>query len=318
MKNILVTSCSAKVLLIQSLVECSEKYNIRVIATDITEDKPALYFAHGYSLLPPMSDPSYVPKLLELCERENIGYIIPTRDDDLVWFAKNKEILNSVAVEVCQSSSETINICNDKIIFHEFCRKHRLPVPKNYDIIDLIKYPCVFKLRKSSASKGVKVVHSESELLAEVDNANKLGYDYMVQEYLSDKEYTIDAFYNKEGKLIIAMPRERIKVVNGESIISKTVDIPEFLLLARNLGEYFDFFGHVTIQAFYSSLGDVNLIEINPRFGGASNLGFVAGVKSPDRLLAILAGDIHESESVKDLKYGLKMLRYTTDLIIQE
>ena len=86
----------------------------------------------------------------------------------------------------------------------------------------------------------------------------------------------------------------------------------------RNLGEYFDVCGHVTIQAFYSSLGDVNLIEINPRFGGASNLGFVAGVKSPDRLLAILAGDIHESESVKDLKYGLKMLRYTTDLIIQE
>ncbi|MFU0882066.1 ATP-grasp domain-containing protein [Kluyvera cryocrescens] len=318
MKNILVTSCSAKVLLIQSLVKCSEKYNIRVIATDITEDKPALYFAHGFSLLPPMSDPHYVPKLLDLCKRENIGYIIPTRDDDLVWFAKNKEKLNSASVEVCQSSGETINICNDKIIFHEFCLEHGLPVPKNYDNNDLIKYPCVFKLRESSASKGVKVIHSESELLAEVENANELGCDFMVQEYLSDKEYTIDAFYNKEGKLIIAIPRERVKVVNGESIISKTVDVPELSLLARNLGEYFEFFGHVTIQAFYSSLGDINLIEINPRFGGASNLGFAAGVKSPDRLLAILAGDIHESESVKELKYGLKMLRYSTDLIIQD
>lgn len=48
------------------------------------------------------------------------------------------------------------------------------------------------------------------------------------------------------------------------------------------------FVGHVTVLAFYSPDNYLNLIEVNPRFGGASNLSIVAGLDSPHRLIAIL------------------------------
>ncbi len=318
MKNILVTSCSAKVLLIQELVKACDKYNVKLLATDISDDKPALYFAHEFALLPPMSDSHYVERLLDLCAKKNVGYIIPTRDYDLQWFAKHNELLKNNSIELCQSKSETIELCNDKFKFHRFCLDNKLPIPENYESIDAIEYPCVFKLRESSASKGVKIIRSNHELLAEIEMAKINGYEFMLQKYISDKEYTIDAFYNKEGRLVVAIPRERIKVVNGESVVSVTIDLPELSCLAKKLENYFDFFGHVTIQAFFSASREVNLIEINPRFGGASNLGINAGVNSPERLLDILAGNIEKSESISDIKYGLKMLRYSTDLFVQD
>jgi carbamoyl-phosphate synthase large subunit len=73
----------------------------------------------------------------------------------------------------------------------------------------------------------------------------------------------------------------------------------------------------VTIQAFYVD-GRSYLIEVNPRFGGASNLSIVAGLDSPRKLIASLCGDDATMTRVNPIQYGLKMLRYSKDLMIQD
>ena len=54
------------------------------------------------------------------------------------------------------------------------------------------------------------------------------------------------------------------------------------------------------------------MIEINPRFGGASNLSFKAGLKSPEWMLHLIdkKDDLIYADNIK---YNLKMLRYSQD-----
>lgn len=318
MKNVLVTSSASKVLLIKALKEACEKYGIELITSDLTRDNPSSYFSHAHVILPVMSHPEYLATLLSICKDKDIGFIIPTRDDDLLWFAEHENTLQQQGIRVCQSSAEAIQICNDKIRFHAFCLQHKLPVPENYSHLEEIKFPCVLKLRKSSASHGVKIVRTKEQLDSEILLAGEFTKDYFVQQFIADKEYTVDAFFDASGEMVVAIPRERIQVANGESSVSKTADIPQLVQIVKELGSNIRFFGHITVQAFCSEGGVVNLVEVNPRFGGASNLGIVAGVCSPRRLLASIAGDTENIYRTNFIKYNLKMLRYSTDLIVQE
>lgn len=318
MKNVLVTSSASKVLLIKVLKEACEKYGVELITSDLTRDKPSSYFSHTHVVLPVMSHAEYLPALLSVCKEKNIGFIIPTRDDDLLWFAENESTLLQQGIRVCQSSAEAIHVCSDKMKFHTFCVQHKLPIPENYNHLTDIEFPCVLKLRKSSASRGVKIIRNKEQLDAEVLLAGEFNKDYFVQQHIADKEYTIDAFFDVEGEMVIAIPRERIQVVNGESSVSRTADVPQLVKLVEDLSDNLKFFGHITVQAFCSESGVVNLVEVNPRFGGASNLGIVAGVCSPRRLLASLADDTDNVYRTDYIKYNLKMLRYSTDLILQE
>jgi carbamoyl-phosphate synthase large subunit len=90
-------------------------------------------------------------------------------------------------------------------------------------------------------------------------------------------EHSIDVYVNRRGRVVDAAPRTRIRIHNGESVVTETVEHPELVAVAV---ESLPLRGHLVIQAFARER-DVTLIECNPRVGGASTLGFHAGVDSP-------------------------------------
>jgi carbamoyl-phosphate synthase large subunit len=275
-------------------------------------NSPALYFGDEYKIFPSNNDKNFLSLVVQYCKENSISLILPTSDRDMSLLIEERSFLLQSGIKVLMSDSSTIKMCLSNFSFIKTCIDYDLPIPKSYSSISDIEYPCVGKLDLSQGSKGVfliKNVDDLSELLAKYDFS-----ELMFQRYINSTEYSIDAFYGEKGELVSAIARERVEVVNGESTVTMTYNIPKLVLLAEKLSTIFNFWGHVTIQAFYDG-DEVSLIEINPRFGGASSLSIEAGLETPKWTLDLIDNP-NLSPAVSELKYGLKMLRYPEDLFL--
>lgn len=310
-KNFLVTSVAAKVQLIKTLKYSCEQFDVKLFGTDIKIESAALYFAHSYFLLPKLNNDKYLFNLLEHCHKHDIGFIIPTRDEDLCFFSDHIDVLESNGITVCQSPKKTIQICNNKFLFRAFCVENGFSIPSQYKIENDISYPCVVKLAQSSSSNGVFIIKNQFEL--NKITAGHAEKTLILEEFINFQEFSIDAFFDSNGCFVQAVARERIFVSDGEAKISKTVRNDDLIYLAKRLGEKLMFVGHIVIQAFYNK-GSYFLIEINPRFGGASNLSIKAGLDSTNKLIGMMLGN---SPKINNINYNLLMLRYSEDFFIE-
>jgi len=304
--NILITSCSKKVLLIKSFKTYLNNNGGLVYATDININSPALYFADDYFLCPRSDNPKFIDFLIKNCKKYNIGLIIPTSDRELKLFSINKNKFEDINCKVMICSQEAVDICQNKKKFIEFCLLNNIPVPKTYNNKESIKlFPIFLKPITGSAGKGVKKINTQRDL--KDINLN----DNIIQEYIDWKEYTIDYLSDFDGNYINCIPRERINVINGESCVSKIKNDNKIKDLCKILGNKLKLVGHNTIQCF--SNGDkIKFIEINPRFGGAGNLGINAGLESPKILVDLMCNN---NFNISETKNNLLMLRYSSDIL---
>lgn len=303
--NILITSCSKKVLLVKSFKTYLNNMGGLVYATDININAPALYFADDYFLCPRSNNPRFIDFLLNNCKKFNIGLLIPTSCRELKIFSENKKKFQDIGIKVMICSTESVEICQNKKKFVNFCFKNNIPVPKTYDNKELVNtFPVFSKPITGSAGKGIQKINNKEDL----DNIN--FNENLVQEFINWKEYTIDYLSDFEGNYINCIPRQRINVVNGESCVSKIYDNKKIKDLCQKLGNKLKLIGHNTIQCFCNG-NYIKFIEINPRFGGAGNLGINAGLDSPKILVDLI---YNNKFNIPETKNNLLMLRYNTDL----
>lgn len=304
--NILITSVSKKVLLIKSFKTNLNNYNAKLIVTDCNINSPALYFGDEYFISPKVNDESYLDFMLNACSQYQIKLIIPTSDRELLFFSENYLLFNNINCKVLVSSKETIVICQNKNNFNDFCLANNIPIPKTYkNLEENVSLPVFIKPIYGSSSQNIKKINKLIEL-KEID-FNK----YVVQEYIECDEYTIDYLGDFEGNFINCVPRQRISVINGESCVSKINNIKVINKYTKLLGEKLKLCGHNTLQCFFDGK-QVKMIEINPRFGGAGNLGINGGLNSPQIIIDILHGKKINYENV--IKDSLIMMRYSKDI----
>jgi carbamoyl-phosphate synthase large subunit len=314
--NVLITSASRKVSLVKTFKRALEhNQGGKVIAIDVNPLSPALYFADDYFMVPFSKNPEFMKTILNLCEDFNIQLVIPTRDEELILFAQNKERFTEIGTWVMVSDPKTIKICQDKDLFVDFCKKNNFKIPKTYENnndLSELQFPLFIKPKMGKG--GIQTFKANTE--EELNQILKLVEDPIIQEYIDAPEYTVDLFADFSGKVISAVPRERINVWGGESLVTKTfknqVMIKETVKLAENL----NLLGHNTIQCFFKN-NEVIFIEVNPRFGGAASLSFEAGADSPSFLIKLIEGkDL--KPIIGEFKEDLIALRYVEDLFIGE
>ena len=269
---------------------------------------PALYLADEHYLVPFSNSPEYLEIMLNLCKKKHINLVIPTRDEELPWFAEHKALFTEVGAAVMVPSPTSVEICQDKKLFIKFCQTHNYDTPKTHEKIEAITeldFPLFAKPRYGKGGKQATRIDSRPEL----SRISGQLSDVIIQEYIQWPEYTIDLFMDFSGQVISAVPRERLYVFGGESFVSKTAKHPILIEESVRLAINLDLVGHNTIQAFFAE-GTVKFIEVNPRFGGAAHLGFVAGAPSPLFLIKLMKGDKLEAR-VGDFQENLVMMRYT-------
>jgi len=310
--NVLITSSSSKVLLVQSFLEAAGKYNSKVFTADLTQDVATAFFSSKHFILPRVSNKNdFVDCLLNICNEFNIKLIIPTRDGELAILSEIKNDFAAKGITILVPSEKTVEICLNKRMFAEFLENIGFnPVPIIKDI-DLVNPPYFIRPVYGAASAGVKIANSREEVQLFSNN------DFLVHPFIDNDEFSIDLLMNLDGtKALQAVCRQRVQIVGGESKISKVVDLPILMNTCMEIGEKLGLVGHNVLQAFYSDNLGVIMIEANARFGGASNLSIKSGLNSPDRILKMLYGDQTAYDN-GPIKVGLNMYRYTQDVIYE-
>jgi carbamoyl-phosphate synthase large subunit len=312
--NVLVTSASRKVSLVRAFQEALARTGGgKVLAVDESRLSAALLAADERALVPRSDSSEFLPAIRRLCQKHGIGLLVPTRDEELPLFAAEKESFGAANVVVLVCSPASVALCQDKRAFVDFCALRKLPVPRTFapgHRPALSDYPVFVKPRRGKGGGGCTRVDSPEEL----DRVLGRDPDGLVQENVSAPEFTLDLFADLAGRVLSVVPRERVRVFGGESFVSRTTKNPALIELGQRVAEAFELVGHNTIQCFWRP-SSAALIEVNPRYGGAANLGFAAGAHTPELAIRAALGQTL-SPRIGEFTDDLVMLRYTEDRFV--
>lgn len=289
--RILFTGVGRRIELLQAFRQAAlvSGKTLKIYGADMAGTAPALAYCDFTRKVCSMKDPGYIDELVEICKKDRIDILIPTIDTDLLVLAKNKEKIIETGTRVLISDLDKIMICRDKNNTSAFFVECGLLAPMPVNDIDEYKmgFPAFIKPKDGSSSINAFKVDSQEELEA----YSKQVEDYIIQPFISGKEYTIDIFCDFDGNPISVVPRERMQVRAGEVLKTKIFMDEVMIREAHQICEKFKPCGPITVQLIRSDAdGKDYFIEINPRFGGGAPLSIKAGAKSPSYILELLDG----------------------------
>lgn len=253
------------------------------------------------------SDPGVVEDIVRVAREYEVNILLPFVDGAIEIAAKCSEKMPDVFVPV--SGFDTSRIMFDKVLAADAFKKAGLPIPRTYDVLSA-EMPAIAKPRHGSASRGIQVFHNMEDLM-HLDNLD----DYLLQEYIEDREeYTIDSYVDKEGRILVCVPRLRIEVMGGEVTRTRTCRIPELEEMSRKVISAFHLRGPVTLQYLHDmATGRYLLMEVNPRLGGGVVCSIHAGAPITDYIVQeCLRMPVHECNDWSD---NTLMARYQKEVM---
>src|SRR4029453_15715335 len=114
--NVLVTAASRRVPLIRAFQDAlkSSAMSGRVILTDVNRFRPGVPPPERCYPLPLATAPDYLDAISSICEREHVGLIVPTIDDELEIFGAVAADFESRGIKIAVSPEPTAHICHEK------------------------------------------------------------------------------------------------------------------------------------------------------------------------------------------------------------
>ena len=290
--KILFTSVGRRVELMQAFRKAADELGVQltIIGADITESAPALFFCDETKIVCRIKEPEYIPQLLNICEKEKVDCLIPTIDTDLLLLAENKEKFETVGTKVLISAVDKVKLCRDKRYTADYFMSVGLksPVPVDDASKYVLGYPAFIKPKDGSSSIDAYKVSNAEELKEYAKKVN----DYIVQPFISGREFTIDIFCDYEGNPVYITPRERLAVRAGEVLKTRIHQDDTMIREMLALIEDYKPCGQITVQLIQDEVtGNNYYIEINPRFGGGAPLSIKAGADSAKAVIRMLNGE---------------------------
>ena len=310
----LITSISAKTPLVNCVRESIEQYGIEVhiIGADSNPHAIARYFIDDFWHMPYLNDLT-IEELLQYCHTKQIDIIIPTREAELLFFARHKSTLGRHGIHVMVSDEPSLNTVQDKLLFYEFLRAKGYPFIQTSPTIDDINAErYVVKERYGAGSANLILNVTKSAATERSQHLN----NPIFQPYINGTEYSIDVYVDRKGIAKGAIVRERVVVIGGESHVTKTLRHKKLEQTAMSLAEELQLQGHIMFQVIADPTDNYHIVECNPRFGGASTLSIRAGLDSFYWFLLEAQGKDITNVPFKRSKQELTQVRYKKDLIL--
>jgi len=298
--NILFTGVGRRIELLQAFRNAALVLDkeLKIYGADMAGTAPALAYCDYARRVVAMKDPQYIENLLRICADDHIDLLIPTIDTDLLSLPENKEKFEAIGTRVMISAPNKIRICHDKNNTSQFfvdCGLHA-PMPVNDWKEYKSGFPAFIKPKDGSSSINAFKVENEEELVIYAGQVE----DYIVQPFVSGKEYTIDIFCDWNGNPISIVPRERLQVRVGE-VLKTRIDLDQTMIEeSKKLCSAFKPCGPMTVQLIRDAAGIDWFIEINPRFGGGAPLSMKAGARSVEVILRLMDGESIEEQEIAD------------------
>jgi carbamoyl-phosphate synthase large subunit len=292
----------------------------KIVATDITNTAPALYFADKFYLVPPISDPSYIETILDICRKEKIQAISTCIDPEIMLLARHREEFSKIGVLVLAPATETAEICFDKFKMYTYLTECGVPTVQTYGDIasaeaalakGIISFPVFVKPRTGSGSVGARKVHD----LQALRDAFEMDPGLIAQEYMGDAlDLDADVYVDTVSHETVAVFTKR-KLETKIGGASKTVSFKDEKLVRFLVDalKHFSFNGPIDVDVFCRN-GEYYLSEVNPRFGGAYLHAFGAGVDFIKMIRNNVSGTANEPEFMQ-YEENIAMLMYDSVVI---
>jgi carbamoyl-phosphate synthase large subunit len=287
--NVLITGAGGAAAV--AFYEAVKSSDHQFFMADMNENSVGFYLVDvtNRCLLKSSSDIDFIQHLFNTCRENKIDIIIPTVDSELLAIAKNKSLFSDFGISVISSDYDSLAMVLDKYkLMQQLQSNFNLAWFAKYDDKinpKTLNYPCLIKPRCDSGSRGIKIINNSDDLQGIPTNSQ-----YMLQDYLPDKEYSVDVYLDQDHKAVASVVRERIKTYGGVAVISKTIKWPLLSELAAKMSEFLKLRYAVNVQFKLDDKGVPCLLEINPRFPGTSSLTVAAGVNMPNLCLQEAAG----------------------------
>jgi carbamoyl-phosphate synthase large subunit len=285
------------------LIRCFRKaagdlgIELRALAADLNPAmSPACREADAAFMVPHCTRKEFVDVIQEICLRENVNLVIPTIDTELLTLSKASDRFRQIGTVIQVSTPEIISIARDKLRSTRTLAAYGIPVPRTGLLADVWKspedwrWPLILKPRFGSNSQGIIRLAGPNEL----PPLHTLS-THIAQELWSGKEYTVNMFFDLEGRIRATVPHLRYQTRGGE--VSGRFE--RALSGAR---------GVLCYQAIVRGDGSAVVFEVNARFGGGYPLVDHAGASFARWLLEELCG--LRSTAGNLWREGTVMLRY--------
>lgn len=252
-------------------------------------------------------DPKIFDDLTSICTSRNIDIVLPFVDPAV---SIASELVFKYCPEVFSpvSEADAADKMFDKVAAADLFEQLGLPVPTTYRG-GAFTSKLIAKPRFGSASKGIIKIDCTSDLEA-IDDTDA----YLIQERIDNRrEYTIDCYVSRQGRILAVSPRVREEVSGGEVVRTTTIDSAEAVSLVRKVLEATGLRGAVTVQLIHDLDSDRLLVmEINPRLGGGCVASVYAGADIPALIVEEALG-LNTAERLP--RAGVVTTRYLADVV---
>ena len=292
-----------------------------VVATDASKLGPAIYDADKYYIVPPITEPGYIDKILEICKKEQISGVLSLIDPELSLLAINEEKFRAIGVTVIGSSYELCEMALDKMQMYKWLKAHDFNCARSwmdkeefYRAVDagIVSYPVFVKPYRGSASISIsKVFDKETiELLFAHED------DLMIQEYLEGQEIGADVYIDLiSGEVISIFTKKKIKMRAGETDKAVSFKNPELFALIEKFVNEAGYRGQIDIDIFEIN-GEYYISEVNPRFGGGYPHAYESGCDHIRLILNNLQGIVNDKK-IGAYEEGIYMMKYNEIKIVK-
>jgi len=282
----------------------------------------------------------YCEEILEIVEKEKVNVILPTDEEESVILRRNEEKFKEKGVVLSCPTLEVLEKFNSKSAFYEGLKNKGLPYPHFFVVEDFLSlefaarklgYPqkeIIIKPIKGVAERGFRILSEKVDRLDFLYNKKPAENLYLsledlkriirekkipktiVSEFLGGKrEYSVDTL-SKEGKLIISIPKFRIKTVLGASSIGEVSLDKDILELTKKIIEKLNLNSNINIQFKENDEGLLVPYEANLRIAGTISLTTASGA---NLIYFGIKQALGEEIPIVEIKNKSKIYRYLGD-----
>lgn len=294
----------------------------KVIATDMSENAPAIYEADGYYLVPRITDPTYLDKVIDICKREKIAGVLSLIDPELSLLAQNRERFEAIGVTIIGSDYQLCERALNKMGMYRWLVDNGFCCAKSYDnkadfyeALEAgdIQFPVFVKPILGSASLSISKVWNKETV--ELLFANSEPGTLMIQEFLDGQEIGADCYIDMiSGEVVSVFTKKKLVMRAGET--DKAVSFKDAALfeLITTFIEKSGWRGQIDIDIFDVN-GTYYISEVNPRFGGGYPHAYECGANHMAMIINNLQGKSNQpaigcyDENIYMMKYNEIMIR---------
>ncbi|MDE5886518.1 MAG: ATP-grasp domain-containing protein [Muribaculaceae bacterium] len=280
--------------------------NVEIVSYELISEVPISLVGKVVRGLP-WNDPDVVEDIIRVVKEYEIDIILPFVSGAIEIASICKDRLPNVFIPVTDFA--VASKLFDKVEAAAVFKEAGFPIPRTYSVLSA-KMPAIAKPRKGRASRGIQIFHNMEEFMHLDDLKN-----YLVQEYIENaKEYTVDCYIDRKGRILTTVPRERLEIMGGESNRTRTCHNEIIEKLSREVIEKFSLRGPVNLQFIHDQDADRYLLmEVNPRLAGGVICSVYAGAPITDYIIKEALGV--ELSPCDDWATGTLMARYFKEAI---